>query len=304
MQVHKLSECVGGRIEMGLMRYLSRFTGAGSHAVRLLSERLPPDAALEKATVEICDLATARGVRLLFDAEQEAVQGGIDAWTIDFQKRYNRTRPGKAVVYGTYQAYLRSTPATLARDLAAAKAGRFTLGVKLVRGAYLGSDPRHLFWRTKEDTDRVYDELAESLIRRTYGDVLIPLYGEGNKKFPDVNLVLASHNHETVRKAMAVRREQLESGEERVDLVYGQLMGMADEVSCEVVQAGKSAQGLDGYGMKEVDVPQAYKYLVWGTVGECVKYLLRRAEENRDAVVRTREGRSALKTELVRRLGL
>ena len=283
---------------------LNRFTGAGSHALRLLSKRLPPDAALEKAIVEICNLATARGVHLLFDAEQQAVQGGIDAWTLDFQKRYNSTTPGKAVVYGTYQAYLRSTPATLARDLAAASAGRFTLGVKLVRGAYLGSDPRHLFWSTKEDTDRVYDGIAETLMRREYGDVLIPLHGEGNEKFPDVSMVLASHNHETVRKAMAVRREQLESGEERIDLVYGQLMGMADEISCELVQAGKGAQGLGGYGVEKVDVPKAYKYLVWGTVGECVKYLLRRAEENRDAVVRTKEGRSALRTELVRRLGL
>lgn len=289
---------------MVLMLNSNRFTGAGSHALRLLSKKLPLDAALEKTTVEICDLATARGVRLLFDAEQQPVQGGIDAWTLEFQKRYNRTTPGKAVVYGTYQAYLRSTPAVLARDLAAAYAGRFTLGVKLVRGAYLGSDPRHLFWNTKEDTDRVYDGITESVLRREYGDVLVPLHGEGDEKFPDVNLVIASHNHESVRRAMILRDEQLERGEERVDLVYGQLMGMADEVSCELVQVGKRSQGLDGYGVEQVDVPKAYKYVVWGTVGECVKYLLRRAEENRDAVVRTKEGRSALKTELVRRLGL
>lgn len=176
--------------------------------------------------------------------------------------------------------------------------------MKLVRGAYLGSDPRHLFWSTKEDTDGVYDGIAESLMRRKYGDVLVPLHGEGDKKFPDVNLVLASHNRESIRKAMVLRKKQLERGEERIDLVYGQLMGMADEVSCELVQAGKRSQGFDGYGVEQVDVPKAYKYVVWGTVGECVKYLLRRAEENRDAVVRTREGRSALKTELVRRLGL
>ena len=304
MQVHEWDESVGGRTEVVLKRNLNRFTGAGSRAIHLLLKRLPPDAALEKATVEICDLAMARGVRLLFDAEQHAIQGGIDAWTLDFQKRYNRTTPGKAVVYGTYQAYLRSTPATLARDLAVASTERFTLGAKLVRGAYLGSDPRHLFWSTKEDTDRVYDEIAESLLRRRYGDVLMSLHGEGDEKFPDVNLVLASHNHETVKKAMAVRKEKLERGEERVDLVYGQLMGMADEVSCELVQAGKGAQGFNGYGVGKVDVPMAYKYLVWGTVGECVKYLLRRAEENRDAVVRTKEGRSALRTELVRRIGL
>jgi hypothetical protein len=72
---------------------------------------------------------------------------------------------------------------------------------------------------------------------------------------------------------------------------------MADEVSCELVHAGTA-----GDGEKKVDIPQAYKYLVWGTTGECMKYLLRRAQENKDAVQRTREGRDAMAGELVRRV--
>jgi hypothetical protein len=52
----------------------------------------------------------------------------------------------------------------------------------------------------------------------------------------------------------------------------------------------------------DVDVPKAYKYLVWGTTGECMKYLLRRAQENRDAVERTLEGRNAMAAELWRRV--
>jgi proline dehydrogenase len=53
-----------------------------------------------------------------------------------------------------------------------------------------------------------------------------------------------------------------------------------------------------------VDVPRAYQYLVWGTVGECSQYLVRRAEENKDALSRTKEGRKALGKELLRRVGL
>ncbi|KAJ3474445.1 hypothetical protein NLG97_g9842 [Lecanicillium saksenae] len=45
-----------------------------------------------------------------------------------------------------------------------------------------------------------------------------------------------------------------------------------------------------------------YKYMAWGTTGECMKYLLRRAEENRDAVTRTREDRDAMWAELLRRV--
>ena len=283
-----------------LIRYCCRFTGAGSQALHELRNQLPPSRVLEEAIVEICELAKKRDVSLLFDAEQQAVQPGIDAWTLEFQKRYNRV-PGQALVYGTYQAYLRSTPSVLATHLAAAAEGGFTLGVKLVRGAYLGSDPRHLFWSQKEETDRTYNEIAESLMRREWGDVLSPPTGK-DQKFPDVNLVLASHNLDSVKKAMDLRKEQVRRGENGIHMAYGQLMGMADHVSCELIQAGDLKKKLQGNGNEKVDPPRAYKYLVWGTVGECLKYLLRRAEENRDAVVRTEEGRLALRAELGRRL--
>ena len=48
---------------------------------------------------------------------------------------------------------------------------------------------------------------------------------------------------------------------------------MADEVSCELVQRAQTEKALPG---ADRDVPMAYKYLVWGTTGECMKYLLRR----------------------------
>ena len=109
-----------------------KFSGAGRDAMRQLAAQVLPSNAIENSTTEICELSMTRGVRLLFDAEQDAVQKGIDAWTLRFQQRYNRITPGKAVVYGTYQAYLRSTPTTLARHLAIAQREGFTLGVKLV----------------------------------------------------------------------------------------------------------------------------------------------------------------------------
>ncbi|MCJ1394179.1 proline dehydrogenase [Xylographa bjoerkii] len=279
-----------------------KFTGAGSQALRELSSCCPPSKNLEEAIIEICDLAKEREVRLLFDAEQTAVQAGIDMWTLDFQRRYNCEVPGQALVYGTYQAYLRSTPATLARHLAAASSEGFTFGVKLVRGAYLGSDPRHLFWSEKKDTDRAYNKIAESLMRRRYNDFLKPSQGTQSGELPDVNLVLASHNLESVKLAMNIRKEQLALGQKRIDMTYGQLMGMADHVSCELIQAGKLAHDLQQSPHDKQDTPKAHKYLVWGTVGECLKYLLRRAQENRDAVVRTEEGRLALRSEVARRM--
>jgi proline dehydrogenase len=270
-----------------------KFTGAGSQALYDLSRQTGPSKALAEAIDSICTLAASRGVRLLFDAEQHALQAGIDTWTLNYMRKYNVKGSGKAVVYGTYQAYLKATPSVLASHLAVARKEGFTLGVKLVRGAYLGSDPRHLIHDTKADTDAAYDGIAESLVRRSYGSILQPVDGES--EFPSVNAVLAGHNHTSVRKVQALRTIQVQNGEEQTDLVYAQLQGMADEVSCELVQAGLVAEG------EKVDVPKAYKYLVWGTTGECMKYLLRRAQENKDAVQRTREGRNAMARELLRR---
>jgi hypothetical protein len=140
--------------------------------------------------------------------------------------------------------------------------------------------------------------MAESVIRKQYGAVLRPATGEVGQNFPSVGLVLACHNLTSVRKAEAIRHHQLLKGEPRIDMVHAQLQGMADEVSCELVQAARRAKEAE----KGTDVPQAYKYLVWGTTGECLKYLLRRAQENRDAVQRTREGRNAMVGELARRM--
>lgn len=214
-------------------------------------------------------------------------------------RRYNGAEPGRAVVYGTYQAYLKATPSVLAGHLRAAKAEGFTLGVKLVRGAYLGSDPRHLIHDTKSDTDACYDGIAEALIRRQWSGPLAPLAPSDSGSFPGVNMVLASHNAESVRKARAI----LESGERETEVAFAQLQGMADEVSCEIlaVEGGDKAAG-GGGGDGKVFRPRAYKYLVWGSTGECMKYLLRRARENRDAVGRTKSGRDAMRAEVWRRL--
>ena len=272
-----------------------KFTGAGKQALFDLKQQAAPSPALEEAIDSICELAAARGVRILFDAEQQAVQAGIDSWTLDYMRKYNCKTPGKAVVYGTYQAYLKATPSILASHLAVARKENLTLGVKLVRGAYLGSDPRNLIHDTKADTDSAYDVIAASLATRSYTPPLQAQTGETT--FPAINVVLAGHNTPPSTKIQHIRTAQAQRGEKQTELVYAQLLGMADEISCELVQTGQL-----NAGETQVDIPQAYKYLVWGTSGECLKYLLRRANENQEAAKRTRVGRDAMAGELMRRV--
>lgn len=258
-----------------------RFTGAGRVALHRLSHRLPASPFLFKSIDSVCQLAHERGVRLL-DAEQDMLQDGIDDWTMEFSRKYN-TQPGSATIYGTYQAYKKCTPAVLSRHLAAAQEGGFSLGVKLVRGAYLGSDPRDCFFDTKAETDACYDSIAAGVLKRQWGTALT-----GTGEFPVTHLVLATHNAESVRRARAI----CDAGDAKSGIAFAQLQGMADEISCELVEASQSARA---------SVLPTYKYLVWGTTGECMKYL-RRAHENKDAVQRTRSGRDAMWAELIRRV--
>ena len=317
---------------------------------------------MEQAISRFTDLARSRRVSLGIDAEQTHFQSGIDTWVIKWASRYNRRTssfspstplvypPSSSsaqdssvqstsshldsgdesytTIYNTYQAYLRSTAKLLASHLLRAQQEGFVLGVKLVRGAYLASEPEHLPWGSKEATDSAYDQIAESIVRRRWIGVLKDALNEldrtetkderGERSFPQVTFLLATHNLPSVRKIMAIRQAQAESGEPRIPMVYAQLMGMADHITGELVNAAAHAraihppcseEGEDGKivaianGMgKDVEIPKVWKYLVWGGVGECAKYLVRRAEENRDAVRRTGEARREFGREARKRI--
>ena len=283
-----------------------KFTGAGREALRHLVQGLPPSPALQEAIHDICDRARDRKILLLFDAEQHAVQDTINSWVLDLQRRYNKSfsiqgKP-RALIYNTYQAYLQATPKTLASHLAVSQNESFVLGVKLVRGAYLNSDPREIFWDTKQKTDTAYDAIAQCLMTRKYNDIVQPA-SPGAQTLPQADLVLASHNRASVQRARAIRDGQTRRGEPLIQMVYGQLQGMADDISCPLVRQSlqTSRDSNTEHQLRQGESPKPYKYLVWGTVGECTKYLLRRGYENRDAASRTKDTRTAMWNELKRR---
>ncbi|CDM35239.1 hypothetical protein DTO013E5_6673 [Penicillium roqueforti] len=279
-----------------------KFTGMGNDALRLLQSQTMPTEVMDSSILKVCDLAISRGVRLLVDAEEQAVQPGIEAWIMKYQKYCNSQTPGRAIFYGTYQAYLRSTPATLARHLETARAEGYTLGVKLVRGAYMKTEPRHLIWAEKEETDQCYDQVVESLLTRKYNSMLKAPSKDTPTELPPLNLIIATHNRESVRKAHALRMQQATRGEDYgVDLSYAQLQGMADEVSCELLEGFESAE--NSVGATPMDAPNVFKLLTWGSVQECMGFLLRRAVENTEAVGRTKDSQIAMIAELKRRIG-
>lgn len=264
----------------------NRLTGAGTLVTEAFSKgELPPQQMLD-AFDEVCTKCRERKAFILVDAESQQFQWGIMRMTIDAMRKYNTE--GYALIYNTYQAYLKSTPSTLAKHLKASLEEGFTLGLKLVRGAYLASDQRTLIHDTKQNTDDAYNSIAQGALRRQIGEFGAP----PGPAFPSVDLLLASHNKESVVAAHKLHQERLRAKLPTVKVKFAQLHGMSDEVSFGLLQ-------LKGDGMA---APEVYKCSTWGTLGECMAYLTRRAMENRDAASRTLDEYTALKSEARRRL--
>ncbi|VUC28521.1 unnamed protein product [Clonostachys rosea] len=267
-----------------------KFTGAGPAVSNALEAQKPIPGQMIKALEDVCNEAVKRKARILVDAEQHFVQSGIDLVAMELMQKYNGG--GQAIVFNTYQAYLKRTPQVLQKHLKQAQKGDFVLGVKLVRGAYINSEPRHLINDTKEETDVSYDSIAHKLLHGKY-----PLDEQVDEPLPRLELFLATHNRASVLKAYELQQALRREGLPPVKVQYGQLLGMADGVSCALLQLKQDAINSDS-----ATSPEAYKCLSWGTLEECSSYLLRRAVENRDAVTRTEEEYYALKKEAIRRL--
>lgn len=264
-----------------------RTTGGGPAVSEAFSKgELPPQQMLD-ALDEIATKCKERGVQIIVDAESQFWQKGIARTSLELMRKFNTD--GRVVIYNTYQAYLKSTPSVLAYHLAEAEKSGFTLGLKVVRGAYMLSDDRSLIHDTKEDTDNAYNGIAQGALRQHIGD--FGSSGPNARPFPSVNLFLASHNRDSVLSANKLHRQRTEAGLPTVPVAFGQLHGMSDEVSFSLL-ADKAENELP---------PEVFKCSTWGSMGECIGYLLRRAVENRDAVLRTKDEFVALRAEAKRR---
>ncbi|KAH7234721.1 pyridoxal phosphate-dependent transferase [Fusarium redolens] len=261
-----------------------KMTGAGPGVCDAFANGTELPKQFVDACHEISQKCKDRGAYILIDAESQHYQWGIFRLGMELQQKFNTD--GKVVLYNSYQAYLKSTHDTLAKHLQAALDKNFTLGIKVVRGAYMASDPRSLIHDTKQDTDDSYNQIAQGVLRQDFRS-----FGT-TKPFPSAQLLLASHNKESLVKAHETHQERTKAGLPTVPVKFAQLHGMSDEVSFGLLKL-KDDAGV---------APEVYKCTTWGTLPECMAYLTRRAMENRDAAARTLDEYSALKSEVWRRL--
>ncbi|EKD16378.1 proline dehydrogenase [Drepanopeziza brunnea f. sp. 'multigermtubi' MB_m1] len=282
-----------------------KLSGAGRSTLHALANQQPPPARMWQQLLALCATAQVCKIRVWIDAERQDLQPSIDAWTLLLMRRFNHHGAeaasgfGFPCVYNTYQAYLKSTPATLEAHMRAAQVEGWTLGVKLVRGAYMATERRELIWDSIEETHAAYDGIAAALLARQW-----PADVRSGKPCPRVALVLATHNERSVERAYEIQKARVEADEAIIELEFAQLQGMADELSCRLLQLselGGDEKLREGDGDERLR-PRAFKCLAWGSTRECLQFLCRRVKENGDAVARTGTWVKAFRRELWRRL--
>ena len=185
--------------------------------------------------------------RLVVDAEESLYQTLINEYVFAIMKIMNSN---DAYVVNTYQAYRKDTEELLVRHVEESEKEGFVLGVKLVRGAYLGYENLCRTDRvlpSKSIVDEAFDNLLKFLLKKIE---------ERNNIF----LLVATHNVKSVKKIIP----EVLMMKNRSMVQFAQLYGMGESV--------KELLFMNGL--------RSCVYLPYGSPSQIVHYLARRAQEN------------------------
>lgn len=200
----------------------------------------------------------------VIDAEKHDLQEGVYELQRRLYKRFNHINKPVSIV-GTLQMYLSDSSNLLALEEKLAKENNYRLGLKLVRGAYIHSEKQRktIIHESKEATDLNFNQGISYCIENILGEDA----ATANNQSTIGHLVVASHNGDSLKLAT----EKL-NGENpnKNNVCLGQLLGMADNITHNLI--------------KSYNVDNIIKYVAWGPPLETKEYLLRRLEENGDAV--------------------
>lgn len=229
----------------------------------------------------IAKAATERDVRVLVDAEQTYFQPAINRITLELMRKYNKE---KAIIFNTYQCYLKSAYETCQIDVELSRRQGFYFGAKLVRGAYMEQERLRAKTLGYEDPVNPSYQATTEMYERCLDFFMANILESGlkNKRYA---IMVASHNEDTVRYTIKKMQELDITPEDRV-ICFGQLYGMSDQVSFNLGQSGYSV----------------YKYVPYGPIDEVIPYLSRRALENHGVLANSKKERKLLATEVLRRL--
>ena len=221
----------------------------------------------------ICTVAAEKNVGVLVDAEESWIQDPVDRLTIEMMEIFNKERP---VVYNTIQLYRHDRLDFLKLSYRIAQQQKFTLAVKLVRGAYMEKERSRAAAKgvlspiqpDKKSTDADYDAAVNFCITN----------------IDNIACIVATHNENSNLAAVTLMEEKgLPYNHPYVH--FSQLYGMSDHITFNLAKAGFSLS----------------KYLPFGPITDVVPYLMRRAEENSSVSGQTGRELGLIKKELKRR---
>lgn len=222
---------------------------------------------------QICRLAYDLEVPVMIDAEESWIQDSIDDIAMEMMRMYNREKP---IVYNTYQLYRNDKLASLKADVYLAETDGFLLGAKLVRGAYMEKErerARRMGYPSpinvdKAATDVQYDEALRFCVEH----------------LTHVAFVAGTHNEKSCRLLANLIHER-ELPHNHSHIYFAQLLGMSDNLSFNLGDAGYNVA----------------KYVPYGPVKAVLPYLFRRAEENTSIAGQTGRELQFIATEKERR---
>uniref|UniRef100_A0A672FYZ8 Proline dehydrogenase n=1 Tax=Salarias fasciatus TaxID=181472 RepID=A0A672FYZ8_SALFA len=246
---------------------LSKFTAEEERQMKRMLQRVD---VLAKHALE-------NGVRLMVDAEQTYFQPAISRLTLEMQRKFNREKP---VIFNTYQCYLKEAYDNVTVDVELSRREGWYFGAKLVRGAYMYQERARAQEIGYEDPINPNYEATNMMYHKCLDYVLEEI--DHSRK---ANVMVATHNEDTIKFTLDKMNEMRLSPTEN-KVYFGQLLGMCDQISFPLGQAGFPV----------------YKYVPYGPVNEVIPYLSRRAQENRGFMKGSQRERSLLWKELRRRL--
>ena len=201
---------------------------------------------------EICKASYQANKPIYIDAEESWIQKAIDGLAEEMMSKYNTH---KAIVFTTLQLYRWDRIDYFIGLIEEARSGSYSLGIKIVRGAYLEKErerARLLGYKSpinssKSDTDKEYNKAIELFINNI--DV--------------VEICVGTHNETSCRLLVKLMAEN-KLANDHPHIYFSQLYGMSDNISFNLANAGYNVS----------------KYLPFGPVESTLPYLARRAEEN------------------------
>jgi proline dehydrogenase len=207
---------------------------------------------VQDRVLAICTKAYETGVPVMIDAEETWIQNTIDLLALKMMRRFNKE---KAIVYNTYQLYRHDKLASLKSDHDIAFKEGFILGAKLVRGAYMEKERKRaaelgypcLIQPDKQSTDRDYDAAVYFCIDHV----------------ETIALLAGTHNENSCRLLSDLLNEK-KVLHNHPHIYFSQLLGMSDNLSFNLADAGYNVA----------------KYVPYGPVKSVLPYLFRRAQEN------------------------